>query len=122
MALIRLSPNGLNRWYAKCCNTPIGNTLGGKAPFIGIIHNFMQHAQSRDQEIGHSRGHIHCQSAKQMVPDSLQVSFFKVSMRVLGKLISWKVRGLHQPSSFFDENARPVVKPKIAEKVVNNDT
>ena len=115
LGLMRLAPKGLNRWYAKCCHTPIGNTLGGKAPFIGIIHNFMQHTQSRDQELGCSRGHIHCQSAKLPVPDTLQVPLFKVSMRVLGKLISWKLKGLHQPSAFFDENARPVVKPEIAE-------
>lgn len=122
LGLLRLSPKGLNRWYAKCCHTPIGNTLGGKAPFIGVIHNFMQHTQSRDLEIGPSRGHIHCQSAKQRVPDSLQISLFKVSMRVLGKLISWKFRGLHQPSAFFDADARPVVKPEIAEQETPNDT
>lgn len=113
LALLRLTPKGLNRWYAKCCNTPIGNTLGGKAPFIGIIHNFMQHNIGRDQELGQSRGHIHCQSAKQQVPDKLQVSFFKVSMRILGKLISWKLKGLNQPSAFFDKNNRPVTKPLV---------
>lgn len=122
LGLLRLSPKGLNRWYATCCNTPIGNTLGGKAPFIGIIHNFMQHTQSRDQELGQSRGYIHCQSAIKNVPDSLKVSFLKVSMRVLGKLISWKLRGLHQPSDFFDKNARPIVKPEIAENRAHNDT
>ena len=121
LGLIRLSPKGLNRWYAKCCHTPIGNTLGGKAPFIGIIHNFMQHTASRDQELGKTRGYIHCQSAKQAVPDALQASFLKVSMRILGKLISWKLKGLNQPSAFFDENARPVVKPVIAEQMANNE-
>ena len=26
LACMRLTPNGLLRWYAACCNTPIGNT------------------------------------------------------------------------------------------------
>lgn len=113
LALMRLTPKGLNRWYTKCCNTPIGNTLGAKAPFIGIIHNFMQHTNNRDQELGKTRGHIHCQSATQPVPAPLQVSFFKISMRVLGKLISWKLKGLNQPSAFFDRDGRAVCKPKV---------
>jgi hypothetical protein len=121
LALVRLTPKGLNRWYAKCCNTPIGNTLGGKAPFIGIIHNFMRHTESRDQELGETRGYIHCQSAKQPVPIDLQLSYFKVSMRVLGKLISWKLKGLNQPSAFFDENFRPITKPLIAEQQAHNE-
>ncbi|WP_293749945.1 DUF6151 family protein [uncultured Paraglaciecola sp.] len=116
LALIRLTPKGLNRWYAKCCNTPIGNTLGSKTPFIGVIHNFMQHVQSRDQELGKTRGYIHCQSAKQPVSDAQQTSLIKISMRVLGKLISWKLKGLNQPSAFFNANGCAVSKPEILNK------
>lgn len=34
----KLSPNGLNRWSANCCNSPIGN-IKEKFPWIGIFHN-----------------------------------------------------------------------------------
>ena len=34
---LRLSPKGLYRWYASCCNTPLGNTLGPGLPFVGIL-------------------------------------------------------------------------------------
>ena len=27
LACMRLTPNGLLRWYSTCCNTPVGNTL-----------------------------------------------------------------------------------------------
>ena len=27
IAALRLSPKGLYRWHARCCNTPVGNTL-----------------------------------------------------------------------------------------------
>src|ERR1700757_5235893 len=28
IAGLRLTPKGLFRWHATCCNTPVGNTLG----------------------------------------------------------------------------------------------
>lgn len=39
LACVRLSPKGLRRWYAKCCNTPIGNAPSVSLPFIGLIHS-----------------------------------------------------------------------------------
>lgn len=37
LKLFRLGPNGLFRWYAGCCGTPIANTLkSAKLPFAGI--------------------------------------------------------------------------------------
>lgn len=110
---IKLSQKGLHRWYAKCCNTPIGNTLGGKAPFIGVVHNFMNNKVTRDTDLGPSLGTVHWQSAKTPVLKEYQISYFKMSMRILGKLISWKVKGLHQPSAFFEKDARAVCKPNV---------
>jgi hypothetical protein len=46
LACVRLSQKGINRWYARCCNTPIGDTLGEKAPFIGALC-YMQEAAFR---------------------------------------------------------------------------
>lgn len=34
---VRLSASGMHRWFAGCCQTPLGNTLGPGAPFIGVI-------------------------------------------------------------------------------------
>lgn len=37
LACVRLSETGLLRWYAGCCNTPIGNTPAtGRLPFVGL--------------------------------------------------------------------------------------
>jgi hypothetical protein len=37
LACVRLSDTGLLRWYAACCNTPIGNTEAtSKLPFVGL--------------------------------------------------------------------------------------
>lgn len=38
LACLRLGPKGLIRWYARCCSTPMANTLPtSKIPFVGIL-------------------------------------------------------------------------------------
>jgi hypothetical protein len=120
LACVRLSPKGLYRWYAKCCNTPIGNTMNGNMPFIGIIHNFMDNKATRDADLGKSRGHIHVESAIAEVPAALRVSLFKITLRVLRKLIIWKIKGLNKPSAFFCQDGKVIVKPSIAAVQTNN--
>jgi len=40
LACMRLTPKGLLRWYAACCNTPIGNTVANyRMPFVGLVHS-----------------------------------------------------------------------------------
>jgi len=36
VAGVRLTPKGLYRWYASCCHTPLGNTVGPAIPFVGV--------------------------------------------------------------------------------------
>lgn len=35
IACMRLGPKGVFRFYARCCNTPVGNTVKPSIPFIG---------------------------------------------------------------------------------------
>lgn len=40
LALMRMSPKGVMRWYARCCGTPMFNTLARpQLPFVGILAN-----------------------------------------------------------------------------------
>src|SRR5215471_18387734 len=34
---LRLTPKRLYRWYAKCCNTPVGNTRTPTLPFVSML-------------------------------------------------------------------------------------
>jgi hypothetical protein len=62
IAAMRLTPYGLIRWYASCCGTPIGNTLGTSAmPFIGVIHAFID---APSAALGPIRGRGWAKSAK----------------------------------------------------------
>jgi len=113
VSCIRLTPKGMYRWYTKCCNTPIGNSMGAGVPFIGIIHNFMGNASARDEELGKNRGHIQIKFAKKEVPADLKGSSFQIILRSLSKLVVWKIKGLNKPSVFFDDNGKPIVEPNI---------
>ena len=102
IACVRLKPKGLYRWYTACCHTPIGNTMGANMPFIGVVHNFMQHQTNRVDEIGNTR--------------ALKGSSSLTVMRSIYKLLSWKVLGLNKPSVFFNAEGAPVVTPIIRSK------
>src|SRR5437764_10728853 len=39
---LRLTPKGLYRWYADCCKTPLGNTLGPAVPFVVLPANVFE--------------------------------------------------------------------------------
>ena len=48
---VRLTPKGLFRWYATCCNTPVGNTLGPAIPFVGIVAQTFDGGPQRAQSV-----------------------------------------------------------------------
>jgi hypothetical protein len=120
IACVRLSPKGMHRWYAKCCNTPIGNTFGAGGPFIGIIHSFMDKATTSEVDLGKNRGHILTKFAKTPVPENLKGSSLSINCRVVAKILSWKLKGLNKPSEFFNNNAEPICEPQILDKKAQN--
>ncbi len=120
IACVRLSPKGMHRWYAKCCNTPIGNTFGAGGPFIGIIHSFMDKSEMSEVDLGKSRGHILTKFAKTPVPENLKGSSLSINCRVVAKILSWKLKGLNKPSEFFNNNAEPICEPQILDKKAQN--
>ena len=112
---LRLSEKGLHRWYTACCKTPIGNTLGGRMPFVGIIHAFISHPGERDVLLGSSRGNVWIKDAAENAPESLGKGGnpYLLLLRSIRKLIIWKLKGLNQPSPFFDKSGKPVSEPEI---------
>ena len=113
IACVKLSAKGMQRWYTTCCNTPIGNTMGPKMPFIGVIHNFMANAEHRDVALGKSRGYVHIKFANEKVPENLQAKPFNITLRIILKLLLWKIKGLNNPNAFFNQDQHTIVKPNI---------
>lgn len=115
LACMSLSPKGMLRWYASCCNTPIGNTARDvKMAYIGLIHTCVEDASSSiESAFGPVRMHTATNSAKGPVASSLlnQVSTIAgIMVSVLGARLS----GSYKHTPFFDvEQGTPVAAPKV---------
>lgn len=97
----------VQRWYAGCCHTPIGNTAGPRFPVIGLIHSFMDHApvgRSRDVALGPPLCRIYESSAAgPLPPDAPPPPSFSLFAGRVSRLLGWWVRGLGRPNPFFDD-------------------
>ena len=116
---LRLDSQGVYRWYADCCRTPIGNTMGPRVPMIGVIHSFMDHqadGRPRDVVLGPPLCRIFEHSAiGPLPPTAPPPPSFGVSLRRVSKLIVWSARGLARPNPFFDEStSAPCSIPRVA--------
>ncbi len=114
---LRLTSKGLYRWYAGCCNTPIGNTVSGKMPFVGLIHNFIVQDELLDSKIGPVLGPVFEKFATKPLPPlrSGQKSQWIMLLRMLGKILQWKIQGKERPNPFFNSDNKPVCEPKIVD-------
>lgn len=121
LACVRLTPSGLMRWYASCCNTPIANTLDrANLPFVGVISSCWDpelDADARLALLGPVRARVngpgHAAEDGSWAPVAkLPLGTILHSIRVIAG--SWW-RNEHQPSAFFDERGEPRVTPRALE-------
>lgn len=116
---MRVTPDGPLRWYASCCNTPLGNTFPrGGLPFIGFLPICLGIKGTSDelvQLVGKSRGHVN-QPGK--TPFFDQVGNFFMMVGLFCKIMFWRVRGGPSYKPFFDaQTMRPLAKPiKISDE------
>ena len=121
LACVRLSPNGLMRWYAGCCHTPIANTLAhAKLPFAGLILSFVGvelGAGERDELLGPVRARVNGKP-ELMGPSAPPVSSFPlgVILRSIRILMGGWVRREHWPTPFFDAEGEPRGAVKVLDE------
>jgi hypothetical protein len=124
LACMRLTPKGLFRWYASCCNTPIANTLPtNKLPFVGLIHLCIQRPpedRSLEAALGPIQVHGFRRSAKgdltAIPPDRIRLPF--LVLRFAALMLRWKLRGDGKHSPFFEpRTGRPVALPRVLSSV-----
>lgn len=117
---LRLTTNGLLRWYTSCCNTPVGNTINAKLPFVGLIHTFINEKQL-DSALGEVRSAIQIQHAIGAPEYPRQHKKFPLMLtaQIARKMALWKMRGMQSPSVFFGADGKPVVKPIIVDESQN---
>ena len=118
LACMRLRPGGLLRWYARCCNTPVGNTLATpRVPFVGLIHSCTDHGsdgRSRDEALGPVRARVHARFAlgDRAALDAHDRAPLSMLARFVWMILRARIRGEHAPSPFFDaETGEPSTRP-----------
>jgi hypothetical protein len=115
---MRLSDKGMYRWYAECCRTPIGNTLGAWIPFVGLIHSFMGNDKSGralDALLGPPVGYINGGSALGgLPPHARPATALRATARSARLVAEWWVTGKGSPSVFFDPRTKaPRIEPRV---------
>ena len=107
LSCVRLSSKGMHRWYCGDCKTPIGNTLGPRLPFVGVVHSFIDYGAAGlapDAVIGKPVAYGFPEAAIGGPPphthDNPKLRFLARISASLGK---WWLTGAGKPSPFFDE-------------------
>jgi hypothetical protein len=115
LACLRLTDAGMLRWYAACCNTPIGNTpLNPRVSFVGLIHScLVGDAPSRQASFGPVTMVVGVKSA---IGDDKPHSAGLVSgiAKTMAMIIKARLSGAYRRSPFFNpETGAPVAKPMV---------
>ena len=120
LACVRLSPDGLTRWYADCCRAPVCNAPAPiQLPFAGVSAHLFFHAKGDarlDRAIGpvthgvHA-GRGHAVEAPWPVHPGIPLSLLLASVRNVG---GWRLRGDHRRSPLTDAaTGDPVATPTV---------
>jgi hypothetical protein len=109
---LRLTPKGLLRWYANCCNTPMGTTLSPAIPFVGIVAQaFDNGTQRADDVFGAPIGAILGKYAIGQPPAGSTGISPSLLLRVIVSVLGWRLRGQAWPHPFFKQNTREPAYP-----------
>ncbi len=114
LACLSLSPKGLLRWYARCCDTPIANTpRNPKVPYVGLVDRCLVHgAPSLEASFGPVRAVLETASARGYVAGTPLRNGVAI-LRLVRTMIAAKLTGAHRPTPFFEEAGEPVVAPAV---------
>ena len=115
LACLRLTPQGLHRWYTTCCNTPIGNTLGTpKVSFVGLLHNCLE---KNDPPLESSFGPIRCwvnPGGAKGDPKPPVAGRGQAIRWFLTKVLRARINGDYKLTPFFRADMKtPIVTPRV---------
>ncbi|WP_040787630.1 DUF6151 family protein [Massilia niastensis] len=116
LACLMLSRQGVLRWYASCCNTPIGNTARDpRLSYIGLVHTCMgMPAADLDKEFGTNRVVVNKKDARKPKRDASSASALFAIWRIIGSVVWARLNGSWKKSPFFQPGStRPVAAPRV---------
>ena len=114
LAIQQLSPKGICRWYAKCCNTPMFNTLQRKTlPFAGIV----VHPKETEQvakTMGPIWGHAFTASAPAGGgAPSEDRQMMRIGAGIVGRMLKTYLSGRSGQNPFLTEDKEWITTPTV---------
>lgn len=120
LACMRLTPKGLLRWYAGCCNTPIGNVPPNRhIPYLGLVHTCIDSGAAGPTPASllgpvDCRVHAHDPQVRRTYTDAHTGIPPAALIRVASSILGWRLNGDHRHSPFFDPvSGAPVTESRI---------
>lgn len=116
---LRLSPAGLMRWYAGCCDTPIANTLPNPGvPFIGFL---MANAQGPHEKFGPVLALANTKGARGPGAPTEDKGLKTVMAMFAKRAAGARLTGAYKDNPFFNFPERqPIVTPHVITKTERN--
>ncbi|MES2947580.1 MAG: DUF6151 family protein [Pseudomonadota bacterium] len=105
LACLRLTDSGMLRWYAACCNTPIGNTPANPGmSFVGLVHTCLAgNAQAREASFGPVTMVVGVKTAGgEVKPD--QKGLFSGIAKTMAMIIKARLNGAYRRNPFFKQD------------------
>ena len=115
LACLSLSPKGLLRWYARCCDTPIANTpRDPKVAYVGVLRHCLEgDPDAVDAAVGPSRIALNVKSARGHVSPTPLRTFLGV-LRIMRGVLAARLRGRYRDNPFFvADPPRPIVESRV---------
>lgn len=114
LASLSLSPNGLLRWYAACCNTPIANTTRDpRVSYVGLVHACLGEPSAQLAAFGppvvsintkHAKGEVKASAAKAVA----------VTVPIVWSVLRARLSGAWRRTPFFVAGSSvPVAAPRV---------
>ena len=112
LAVMRLSGQGMLRWYAACCRTPVGNTMTSRnMPFTGLLAQCLDSAPL-EPAFGPVRASANTASAIGE-PKPRAFGMAGALLRILGMVLSGRLSGRYKDTPFFTASGAPVAEPRV---------
>lgn len=108
LACMSLSPNGLLRWYAKCCNTPIANTpRDWRVPYVGLVHACLE--KPLEKSFPPVQMHVGTKNAKGK-PPSTGLTQIVAILGFMPKIMWARIVGSYKQTPYFSLSGQPRVE------------
>lgn len=114
LACLSLTEQGLLRWYAACCDTPICNTARDRRmPYVGVLRGAVDHPPAAAIEaFGPLRMRVQTAGAKGSVRGTPLATLAGVA-RIATALAVARLSGAWRASPLFREDGAPIAERQV---------